>query len=191
MVKYSWKVVNIIPKNIIEILALLISLINLYLYYRTIKNEKINLKIEQDTEDAYSFAFTWYQKYNCVFFHVSINNNSKSDTSISKITLTDNLGNIYTPSEYDIGDFHNDNGLSLYDKDDSDIYYTYNLKSDNLLNELRIPSFGHISGYLVFMNFPPISENTIVKLTLYTPTEIFDKNIAISPLPNNITPNYD
>ncbi|EKO1913589.1 hypothetical protein PZQ55_002676 [Clostridium botulinum] len=190
---------NIILKNIIEFLkdkivetlALLISLINLYLYYRTIKNEKVNLQIEQDNEDAYSFTFTWYKKYDCVFFHVSINNTSKSDTSISKITLTDNLGNIYTPSQYDIGDYHNDDGLSLYEKNDSGIYYAYNLKSDNLLNELRVPSFGHISGYLVFMNFPPISESTIVKLTLHTPTEIFSENIAISPLPDNITPDYN
>ncbi len=176
--------------NLIGFLALFISLVNLFLYYRSLKKETVKLKIYQDNDEAYSFSFTIYQKYKCLFFHVNIENLSKTDASISKLFITDKFGNDYFPSEFNIGDYHNENGITLYTSDDKSDGYRYNLKSENLLNNLRVKSHGNISGFLVFLNFPVITTNDAVTLNIQTPTKSFKQTIHINPLPDTLRPFY-
>lgn len=180
--------IKFLSDKLIESLALAISIINLYLYYRTIRKEKVKLLIEQDSDEAYCFSFAWYQRYNCLFFHINISNSSKSDTSISKITLTDKEGNSYMPSQYNINDRFNDNGITLLFKNNSNEGLKFNLKSENLLKSLRIQSYGNINGFLVFFDVPIIKEKETYTLNIYTPSKNFKKDIIISPLPNNLKP---
>lgn len=181
-------ILNFLKSKFIETLALIISVINLFLYYKTIKKEKVKLLVEQDSDESYSFSFVWFQRFNIVFFHVSINNVSKSDTSISKIKLCTESNNIYFPSEYKIKDHFNENGITLYTNKEHTEGLKFDLASDNLLNNLRIPAYGNINGYLVFFGVPVISQDKIFNLIIETPTKCFKKEIKVSPLPQNLSP---
>lgn len=183
-------IIKLLTEKPIEIAALLLSLVNLYLYYKTLKKERVKLRIHQDHDEAFSFHFIWYDHYDCLFFHVNIENLSKTETSITRIIVTDKSKNKYIPSKYDVGaDPFNENGITLYPTDESEgIIYPFDLRTDNLMNNLRIPSYGNVSGFIVLLDFPVINTDEIVKLTIYTPTKTFKKDIHISPLPDTIKP---
>lgn len=173
--------------NIVSIIALIFSFLSLVLHFRSHIKENVKLKVSQiDENEAYCFAFTRYEKYQCLFFYVDISNPSKTDVSISRTTLLDKYGNTYTPSHYDIGDTYNENGLTLHHKDEQFQAHLFNLKSENILNNLRVPSNGNICGYLVFFNVPIIDKPEKYTLKIKTPNKSFKKSIVVNPLPDNL-----
>lgn len=182
-------VLSFISNHIIELVALLFSLINLFLYYRTIRKEKVKLLITQNSEEAYSLRLTWYQQYNLSFLHIRVDNNSKSDTSISEVVLLDDSGKTYIASEFFLGDPYNKNGLTLFSQDET--RYLYDLKSENLLNTTRIPSYGSVQGYLTFFDFPLLKTSSDFTLRIKTPSKEFKTKVIIHPLPQTLKPMYD
>lgn len=181
---------ELLKERFIELTALGISIVNLFLYYNTLRKQKVNLSIVQDEKDAFNFKKVQYETYQCLFFHVNICNKSKSDTSITKIELVDSTGNSFDPSHYDLKDYHNGDGLTLYEKGEGLHGYTYNLSTENILHTLRIPSYGNIKGYLVFFDVLEIQSSTTYTLRVHTPKKIFKQKIIVNPLPDSLTVKY-
>lgn len=184
--------INYLKANAIAIIALLFSCISLIFNWHTKFREKVKLLIEQDFDNAFCLEFTWYQKYKCAFLYVCISNKSKSPVSISKITISDKSNNQFQAGHYNGGDLRNDNGLTLYknagNKPTTEGFF-YNIKSENILNNLRIDSFGVIQGYLYFDDFPQFKEKSKqFILNVFTPSKSFSKEVTLFNLPEDIEP---
>ncbi|MEG2811731.1 MAG: hypothetical protein RR912_04360 [Clostridium sp.] len=176
--------------NLLAIIALLISLSSLAISLRNLWKERINLKISNDPSESFCFGFIYYDKYKLLFTKLDIINLSKTDTSINRIILIDN-GKEIDASPYNIGDTHNENGITLYNTENPSRGVIYNLKSENLLNNLRISSNGHISGYVTFFDVNLISSEKEYTLIVKTPNKDFSTKIKCSPLPGNLKPKHE
>ncbi|MGL5086066.1 MAG: hypothetical protein ACRC68_10200 [Clostridium sp.] len=183
--------IEYIKHNFLEFFAITISLISLSLSVHSKLKERVKLKINYDVEESFSFGFIFYNKYKILFTKIDISNLSKTSTTISKIYLHDSAGNKYSPSPYELNDRYNKNGLTLYNRNDPSVGSTYNLISENILNNLRVESHGNLSGYVVFFGIEPITNPTNFKLTIETPTKKVTKNILVSPLPDNLKPQHE
>lgn len=187
---FQW-IINNFLTNPVQWLALLLSVFNFIVLMLNKKEEKIKLHISQINE-AYYFSYLYYEKYDCLFLEVSINNSSKSDTTISNILLSDSYGNTYHPTtlNHATSDFYDCGKLLLNDKiNDTD--FVYDIKNCNILNNTRIKSYGSIKGYLYFECVSIDSlrcDKERFKLTVETPTKTFSEYVTVCCLPENIAP---
>ena len=184
MIKY-------ILDNSLELFALTISFISLSLSLHSKFKERIKIKIDYSPEDSLCFEFVYYDKYKILFTNIDIVNLSNTPVSISKIYLKDSIGNTFISTPYDIGDSINENGMTLYNKDDPNHGTLHNLNSENILNNLRLDSYGKLNGYAVFFNVEPIKLPTSFTIFIEVSNKTFSKNITISPLPDNLKPLHE
>ena len=170
--------------------AILLALLSLGLQALSTWRERVSLKVEQDkVHEAYSFPLMYYDRYDCLFFRLSISNKAKSDVSIAKIVLRGKDGKSYLPEEYTIPDLHNENGLSFVNRNDTMHYDFFNLRSENILDQLRIPAYGHVSGFVVFLDGPVIASGSeSFKVEVQTPTKVYTTMVTVEKLPENLTP---
>ena len=180
-----------IRNNLLELFALVISLISLALSLHSKLKEKIKIDIEYEPNETFSFGFIHYDKYKLVFSYINIVNLSKTSVSINKIYLKDSDGNTFFSSDYSISDLYNPNGITLYSRDNSNRGNMYNLKSENILNNPRLDSYGKLSGYAVFFDVEPIHNPTSFTIFVETSNKLFSKNIIVSPLPVDIKPYHE
>lgn len=183
--------IKFILDNSIELFALSISFISLALSLHSKFKERIKIKIDYNPEDSLCFGFIYYDIYKILFAKIDIVNLSNTPVSISKIYLKDSTGNTFISTSYDIGDSFNKNGITLYNKDDPSHGNLHNLKSENILNNLRLDSYGNLSGYAVFFNVEPIQTPTSFTIFIEVSNKTFSKNITISPLPDNLKPLHE
>ncbi len=175
----------------IGLIALLLSLLSLSLQALSIWRERVSLSVEQDlSEDAYAFPFVMYDRYDCLFFRMLISNKANSEVSVTRIVLIDKQGKKYTPESYDVPDYRNKDGISLKLKNDDQHYIPYNLRSENILDQLRIPPYGHVSGFAVFLHGPVIEKEEIFSVDVQTPVKKYRMKVKVSPLPNTIIPDH-
>lgn len=173
-------------------LALGLSVINLILYWRVTSKEKIRLKIKQIGQEdfAYYFPYVWYEKISCMFFKISIENLSKSETSISCIAAIDSSGNLFSPMPFERHLPLNKNGdLWIHQVGDKDRVSVYALSSENLLNNLRIQGYGCISGFLYFEKVETFSKDLEpLTLVIDTPSKQFKQKVIVKKLPDDMFP---
>lgn len=176
-----------IKSNLIAFLALIISFISLIISLTNTFKEVVRLKITYNMDEALCVGFMYYQPYKIIFLDINIENKSKSEVTISSITLS-NSDECYSASLYDISDRHNENGLTLYSKDKFNSGYFYNLKSENIMNNPRLRSNDHIDGYVVFFDVNLITKDTEYKLTVHTPNNKFSIPVIVKPIPPDMKP---
>jgi hypothetical protein len=183
---------NFVRNNLVQWLALCLSVANLILYLRTMRKEQVKLKIKQIEPEntAYYFPYVWFEKISCMFFKISIDNISKSETSISNITAIDSCGNEFSPKMFERHlPLSKGDKLLIHQVGDKDRAYSYELASENLLNNLRVLSYGNISGFLYFENVGTLSKDSEpLTLIIDTPSKQFEQEIVIKKLPSNMFP---
>lgn len=183
---------NYLKSNLVQWIALCLSITNLIFYLRTMRKEQVRLKIKQLNMDdsAYYFSYVWYEHVSCMFFKVGIDNISKSETSISNIVAIDSSGNVFSPILFKRHlPFSDDGKLLIHRSGDKCKAYSYELTSNNLLDNLRILSYGNISGFLYFENVETLSKNSEpLTLIVDTPSKQFKQSIIVKKLPNDMSP---
>ena len=179
--------------DVIALIALAIALFDLVLHAFEFWRERTGLRISQVTDDyAYSFGFIWYQTYECLFFKLRIENKTKTPVTVSRFFLEDSKGKTYEPSMYELSDHYNEKGMSLLYRDNSRMYEAVNLKTENLLNDLRIVDHGCNAGYLLFYGVPVIEKQTeTFILHVHTPNKRYKERILIKKLPDNLKPYHE
>ena len=172
--------------------AIVLALLSLGFQALSTWRERVCLKVEQDKDhEAYSFPLMYIDRYDILFFRLSISNKAKSDVSIAKIVLRGKDGRSYLPEEYDLPDNHNKSGISFIMQDDSNHYLWFNLRSENILDQLRIPAYGHVSGFVVFLNGPIVaSASETFKVEVLTSTKVYTTMVTVEKLPENLIPSH-
>lgn len=174
----------------IALTALIFSLVDLYLH---IHKERIRFRIRQDSsEPSYNFSFVMFKRYHCAFFRVSIENLSSSPATISRFVLH-GPGDLSVPAvEYNLSDHYNKNGISLFDRHDTNKGQMYNLRSENLLNHLRFEPHDSASGYLVFFDVPTITaESQKYTLHTYVGSKHYRTRLIATKLPDDLKPLHE
>lgn len=179
--------------NPVEWLAFFLSVVDFIILMTNRSKEKVKLKIKQ-IEDGYYFSYIFYKPYNCFFAKISIDNVSKSSTSISDISLSDSYGNKYRPTcLYHQTSHSSDIGILSLKDNSNDEYYSFDIEKDNILNNLRVESYGNISGYL-YIEFDDADllkkDEELFSLSVQTPKKCFTQSIIIKSLPKNYSPEY-
>lgn len=186
----SWNFIAEHWNSILTIGAFVISLVDLALHFIAHRKENVHLRISQvPGSAAYSFAFTWYDRYELLFCQVSIDNRSRQPITLADFRLTAPDGKSYPAAEYALGDHHNDAGLTLYNPSDRNKGCFFNLKSENLLPRARFEANDSKSGYLVFFGVPPVkAESSKFRLSVRAGKKHYSAPITVSPLPDDLRP---
>lgn len=173
--------------------GILMSLLALYLHALNAWRNRVSLRVTQDdAREAWAFPFVMYEPYDCLFFGLRIENRAKTDVSVSEIVLYASDGTAFRPEPFHVVDFHNPNGISLYERDDTSRFWMLDLQSDNILNNLRIPGHGCVSGFAVFLHGPVLSSQVQhFKLKVRTPTKSYRVKVKVSKLPDTLRPYHE
>ncbi len=190
----EWLKTNFV-NNPVQWFALVVSVVNSIFIVINKLEEKVKLAVRQK-QTLYYFSYIYCEKFDCVLFDIEINNTSKSAVTISEIKLTDKNGNTYSPilmehgssniTSTDIGE------LCLFSKANINECLVYEVNKDNLLNNLRLDSYGSIHGLLYFenLNFENYCDNEIFTLKISTPKKCFYSQIVANKLPDNYHPQH-
>lgn len=172
--------------------GILLALLSLSVQALSTWRERVSLKVEQDKDhEAYSFPLMYIDRYDILFFRLSISNKTKTEVSIAKIALRGKDGKSYSPEEYTIPDFRNENGISFENSNDTRHYVVFDLRSENILDQLRIPAYGHVSGFVVFLHGPVIASGSeTFKVEVKTPTKVYTTKVTVEKLPENLLPSH-
>jgi len=170
--------------------GILLALLSLVVQALSTWRERVSLKVVQDKDhEAYSFPLMYIDRYDILFFRLAISNKAKSDVSVAKIVLRGKDGKSYLPEEYDLPDNLCKSGISFMMQDDSSHCLWVNLRSENILDQLRIPAYGHVSGFVVFLNGPVIASGSeSFKVEVQTPTKVYTTTVTVEKLPENLIP---
>lgn len=186
----SWEYVSSNWNSILTIGAFCVSLVDLVLHIISHRKENVQLRIAQiPSSAAYSFSLTWYSRYDLLFCKLRIDNMSRQPITLSDIRLIAPDGNSYVASEYTLGDHFNENGLTLHDPADRRQGMFFNLKTENLLSDVRFEANDTKSGYLVFFGVPPVNTaGSHFKLSVCAGKKHYSAPISVSPLPDDLRP---
>lgn len=179
--------------TMLALLALGLSIIDLILHIKTFDRQSVSFSIRQDErEPAYNLGFVMFARYQMVFFRLTIVNLSFSPATIARFVLRCPDGTEAVPSHYTIKDPYNPNGLTLYERHDSNRGELYNLRSENLLDSMRFEPNGAASGYLVFFGVPPLeSDSEEYTLHAYAGKKCFRVKLVASRLPPDLKPLHE
>lgn len=175
---------------IIAFAALVLSIYDLWLHFR---KERVRLRIRQVADSpAYNFGFVWYERYQCAFFRVRIENLSLTPITIAAFELLCPDGTRLHASQYDIGDPYNPDGLTLIERNDSHLGQKFNLKSENALNRMRYDGHDSADCYLVFFDVPAIvGKNLKYTLVTHVPHKTYRTKLIATPLPDHLRPQHE
>lgn len=191
------EVVSYLSRNwnpIMTVIAVVISALALYLQILTVLKNKISVEMNQinNGDLDYAFAFLYYDRFDCAFLRVQVKNLSRSPVTLSNIMLELDGGFTSPAAHFNIGDFHNENGITLYYRDDQSKALKFNLKSENLLDRCRLEPLDTKSGFLVFFNIPEIPKERIRAVVHYAAaSKKFEAGVWINPLPSNLKPFHE
>lgn len=186
----SWDFFSVHWDPILTVGAFCVALVDLVLHVIAHRKEKVRLRIIQIPDSAsYSFSLTWYERYDLLFFQVRIDNLSRQPVTLADIKLIAPDGKPYPAAEYALGDHHNERGLTLYNPADRHRGNYFNLKTENLLSDVRFEANDSKSGYLVFFGVPPVkTASSKFKLSVQAGRKQFSVPIVVAPLPDSLSP---
>lgn len=186
VLKWGEYMLEYINHNLTALIALFISCASFFLSLKNYLKSVVKFKISYDIDSSFSCGFMNYEPYKLIIVNLTIENNSTSAIDITKIKLIDEK-NIYISSKIEISDTYNKNGISLINSDESR-YEPFDISSENILNNTRIPSYGVLSGFAVFKDIEPLKEPKNYKLVIDTPSKSFSKSITVNPLTGEFHP---
>lgn len=193
-VEFTWcEIVRFVAEHwdpVLTACAFVISLFDLCLHIASRLKDNVRLQVMQTpNSDAYSFPLVWYDRYDLLFCNVQITNLSRQPVTLADIRLISPDGTSYPAEEYTLGDHHNPSGLTLYNPADRNRGCKYNLKTENLLSNLRFDVNDSRNGYLIFFGVPPIkAETSKFRITARAGKKHYSVRINVSPLPDNLKP---
>ena len=173
--------------TLVAAVALLLAVLDLYLHWHY---NHIRFVIRQeDGLPAYNLGFTWYQKYQMVFFPLTIENRSQTAATVSQFTLLCPDGARLRPSAYRLKDSGGHKDLTLKGDSVFDPARSIPLETKDLLNHLRFEAHDAVSGYLVFMEVAPLAGHS-GRYTLITQVgrKSFRTRLEARPLPSGLKP---
>ncbi len=183
---------NLIKSNIVQWLALVLSVINLSLYLREKRKEKLRLTIVQKGS-AYNFDFLYKGRRQYAFCYIEIINQSKTETSITKVEIIDTNGSLIQAGYF--GEHTNplDSEMELFfvNRDMSE-GRAFKVDSDNLFENDCLKGYGKIEGYLFFEGISPlIEDHHNYTILLETPLKTFRSRVMLYRLPKELASFYE
>lgn len=174
--------INFIKSNILECIAITISIISLFFSLKEHFKSIVKLRIKQTDNIRWSFGFRFYGEYQLFVTYIQILNSSKSDVTISSIYAKYN-NTIYKAIIPPVCDILNKKGIRLFVNDDLTSGININFTSENILNSPRLESRDAISGFIVIDDFPILNKKSNIDLFIETPEKTFKVQIEGEPLP--------
>lgn len=173
--------------TLVAVVALLLALLDLYLHWHY---NHIRFVIRQESGlPAYNLGFTRFQKYQMVFFPLTVENRSQSAATVSQFTLLCPDGSMLCPSAYRLKDAGGHADLTLKGDGVFDPAQSVPLETEDLLNHLRFEAHDAASGYLVFFGIAPLTGSS-GRYTLVTRVgrKSFRTRLEARPLPSGLRP---
>lgn len=173
-----------LSENWIALTAMGISLVSAYISWEGYMKSIVKLEITADDENNFSFGYILYTEKRVLMVSSKILNLSTSDTTISSAKIK-YMGKIYEAKVFP------SNWTNTFDKSSFLIHFknysskavVYALNKDNLIGA-RIDYHGSKEGYFTFLDFPLLHKETILKMTVFTPTKSFACTFIAKPLPD-------
>lgn len=177
-----------INENWLSIMALIISFISLFL---SIKDHFLSIpRLTFYTAKDFSryIGFIWRgEPFNLAVTKIFLSNPSSQATNIESIVLKYKR-RTYRADTCKIHDHRNPNGITILYKNNPDFQTNLNISSENILNNRRIEAYGTSVGFVVFYDFPKITQKITCKITLNLPNgKHSTKRIPLYPLKRNQT----
>jgi hypothetical protein len=169
-------------------LFLTIDMFLLIFKFKVHSESILHLKISYDIFKSYYLGSYSHDEYKLAIVYLTIENTSASSTDIIKIRLIDGFKS-YLATLPQIRNNFNEHGIILINEDDDECkLININILSENILNTPKFSSHNTLSGYAVFENVEPITDSKNYKIIIETHNKVFEKEITINPLNNDLHP---